>query len=275
VYSNGEEKLGLVLGDFCVNEKYRSLGPSLQLQRACVGMVSDAGFDFFYDFPSDAMMAIYRRLGIPQTGAMIRWTRPLRMEAKLERALRFKALSKSVAYLANSVLARRGWRGAKDACEVELHLGPCGQEFDQLDKQLQSSAGVQTARTAGYLNWRYFEHPNKAHEILTARRQGALIGYIVYTKDAEDANIVDLGAIEESAVIARLLSAAVDRLGSLGAAAVNLNAGDSHPWSDVFERSGFWKRESSPSVVYSSASSTISASDFQQNWHVMRGERES
>ena len=32
----GEREMGWVLGDFCIDSHYRSLGPALQLQRACL-----------------------------------------------------------------------------------------------------------------------------------------------------------------------------------------------------------------------------------------------
>src|SRR5215475_7474769 len=52
IYMNGEEKLSWVLGDFCVDPQYRSLGPALQLQRACLVAAEAAGLAFCYDFPS-------------------------------------------------------------------------------------------------------------------------------------------------------------------------------------------------------------------------------
>src|SRR5262249_14595697 len=35
VHVDGREKRNWVLGDFCLDEEFRSLGPALQLQRAC------------------------------------------------------------------------------------------------------------------------------------------------------------------------------------------------------------------------------------------------
>jgi hypothetical protein len=275
LYWDGKEKLGVVLGDFCMHERYRSLGPSLQLQRACLGVVDEHPFEFLYDFPSTSMMAIYTRLGIQQTGTLFRWAKPLRADARIEASLHSKTLAKGISFLVNAMLARRGWKGEKSACEVELHEGPCDDEFDRLNQRLQTRAGVQTARTAGYLNWRYFEHPRTVHEIIKAWRQGSLIGFVVYTKDPEDASIVDLSSTGESAVVAQLLAAAVERLRSLGATTVSLNAGDAHPWNEGIDRAGFWRREASPVVVYSQGASAISSRDFQHNWHLMRGERDS
>src|SRR3974390_952369 len=51
-YVNGNEVLGCVLGDFCVSKQYRSLGPAVQLQRACLSAIESGQFSFGYDFPS-------------------------------------------------------------------------------------------------------------------------------------------------------------------------------------------------------------------------------
>src|SRR5579872_1378480 len=67
LYFGAREGLGFVLGDFCMNEKYRSLGPSIQLQKACINGIGESPFDFFYDFPSPGMIAVYGRLGIRPT----------------------------------------------------------------------------------------------------------------------------------------------------------------------------------------------------------------
>ena len=86
------------------------------------------------------------------------------------------------------------------------------------------------------------------------------------TRSAEDASVVDLHAVEDEAVIGRLLSGAVERLRSLGAATVNLNAGDGHPWKNLFQRAGFSPRESSPLVLAIAAGVTVSPAEFQKNW---------
>ncbi len=129
-------------------------------------------------------------------------------------------------------------------------------------------------RTADYLNWRFLDHPNAAHEILTARRKGALIGYAVYTLDPQDATIVDVSSVEEPAVILRLVAGAVRRLGQLGAMTASMNAGEAHPWIRWFQRAGFRRRESSPMVVSALGGPAVAGLDFRRNWYVMRGERD-
>jgi len=271
----GNEKVGLVFGDFCLDPEYRSLGPALQLQRACLADASQPPFAFCYDFPSKSMMAVYKRLGITQCGTLVRWAKPLRTEGKLEPIIGSRPLARGLTSLADAALALRGWKGGKSACAIALHDGPFGAEFSELDEKLRAQPGARTLRTSEFLNWRYQSYPDKKHEIITARRAGALVGWVVFTRDEEDTSIVDLSSIEEPAVITRLLAAAVERLRHHRATTVSMNAGDKHPWSAIFHRAGFRPREESPVVVSVPSGGTLLLADFQEGWYVMRGERDS
>jgi len=74
---------------------------------------------------------------------------------------------------------------------------------------------------------------------------------------------------------AQLLTEAVERLRLRGAATVSLNAGEEHPWNELFERAGFRRRESSPLVAYARSGSALTSDAFQKDWYVMQGERDS
>src|SRR5262245_50888305 len=43
MHMSGREGLGWILGDFCVDDEYRTLGPAVQLQRACMSGLIAAG----------------------------------------------------------------------------------------------------------------------------------------------------------------------------------------------------------------------------------------
>ncbi len=273
-YFHGTERLGWVLGDFCLAEQYRSMGPALQLQRACMRSIEPPD-DFCYDFPSKSMMAIYKRLGVEQTSNLVRWARPLRVEDKLKSIVRSKSAARALSRIGNAVLDSRGWKGTKAACEIELHHGPCGEEFTVLDQSLRTIPGLRAARTAGYLNWRYLAHPSRAHSILVARQKGALVGYIVVRSEVENGRIVDIASLEQPAAIARLIDAAVGILRLGGAQTVSLAAGDGHPWGRLFERAGFRRRETSPIVVVSRRGATVKETDFKSQCYLMEGERDS
>lgn len=270
-----QERLGFVLGDFCVEGRYRSLGLSLQLQRACLAAIEKPSFDFLYDFPSRSMMAIYKRMNIEPCGQMVRWAKPLRAEEKLRRLIPFKSVARGLSVFVDPLLALRGPQDSESDCELHVHDGLCGQEFSQFDCLLCAQPGIRTVRDAVYLNWRYLSDLPAGYEILTARRAGKLVGFVVSTRNAKDASIVDLSSIDDVGVITRLLAGAVERLRVLGAATVSLNAGSAHPWNHLFERAGFRPREISPMVVAAAAGSSISTEEFNRNWFVMRGERDS
>jgi hypothetical protein len=274
IHLAGVEMSGWVLGDFCLEEKFRSLGPAVQLQRACLEAVASP-FEFCYDFPSQSMLAVYKRLGVQQTGCVVRWAKPLRVEQKLEPIIRSRKIAKTLGLIGNAVLVRRGYKGEKNGCEVTLHTGPCGEEFSVLDRTLAVGPGVRLARTAEYLNWRYLAHPSQAHEILTVRREGILVGYVVLISDPNIASIVDILAVEEPAIIALLLSAAVEKIRRRGAAAANLIAGDGHPLNGIFELAGFRRREASPFVVCTGRNPMVAETSFQRNWYLMHGDRDS
>jgi hypothetical protein len=51
---------------------------------------------------------------------------------------------------------------------------------------------VGVARTAEYLNWRYRGHFHNHHEFLVARRNGQLVGYLVFVADPVRAAGIDV-----------------------------------------------------------------------------------
>src|SRR5436190_1178944 len=68
----GETQSAWVLGDFCIDRQYRTLGPALQLQRLVLVSLSADEQAICYDFPSKAMMSIYGRLGVRTLGTHVR-----------------------------------------------------------------------------------------------------------------------------------------------------------------------------------------------------------
>jgi hypothetical protein len=271
---SGVEKEGWVLGDFCLDERYRSLGPALQLQRACLEVTRDSSGAFCYDFPSERMMAIYKRLGVTQTGIMVRWARPLRATRRIESVVRSKTLAKALAAPVEIALTYRGWKGDREAGDLQLHEGQCDEEFDLLNDRVCRMPGIFTIRTAKYLNWRYLANPTAKCEILTARREGALVGYAVFTSFGNEGRIVDLCSEDAPGLIGLLLAGVVQELSPRGIETISLNAWEFHPWSHVFERAAFRRRETAPVVTYAPQDSQMFGSKHQPSWYLMQGERD-
>ncbi len=251
MYLSGKEALSCVLGDFCISARYRSLGPALQLQRACLAEFNTGSLAFGYDFPSASMTAVYSRLGVEPRERVVRLAKPLCAERQIRKLVKSRPLVRGLSAVADSWLAFRD-RETQDGseCTIVPQAGACGEQFTALAEQVGTRYGVCVQRSAEYLNWRYRDHPFRRYEMLTARRDGALQGYAVFEQTAEDATLVDLFGLEEPEVLRSLIVHVVALLRERRAATVSAPLLASHPWVKLFTSLGFRSRESCPVVIY-------------------------
>lgn len=276
MYAGGMETSGGVLGDFCIQPHYRSLGPALQLQRASLQAAQSAGLLFTYDFPSASMLAVYKRLGVELQQKMIRLAKPLRADRKIAEILGGGPLARVLTVLANRVIDWRD-RGLKveDGWVIALAGATCGEEFSTLAQEVSGRYGVCVERSAEYLNWRYLAHPFRRHEILTARRQGRLGGYVTFTQNGEDADIVDLFGLYETEVFTNLLAGVVAILRQRGVVTISASVLATHPLVKWLEDLGFRRRESRPVMVQSPDRFQASPGTRRnQSWFLMGGDWE-
>lgn len=193
LYVGREERSGWVFGDFCVRDRYRSLGPALMLQRSLLQAVESGETPVGYDFPSLGMMAVYRRLGVTPAGWMIRLAKPLKVNRIVRQRIRPAALADTVSAFGNLLLTARNLRLKEDtSLTFELHERRCEEEFTCLAENLRDSYGPCVRRSADYLNWRYLENPYCNLRMITARRGGRLVGFAVFAQTDEAGVIVDL-----------------------------------------------------------------------------------
>jgi GNAT superfamily N-acetyltransferase len=277
LYTAQEEKTGWVFGDFCVSDRYRSLGPALLLQRALLQAVNSEGVALGYDFPSAAMMAIYKRLGVKPAGRMIRLAKPLRADRIVRRRIKSEALAAGVSALANILLSIRHCPSKKDSSiSFDSHDRRCDEEFTLLAERLGSLYGHCVRRCADYLNWRYLENPYCKLRMITARRRGRLVGFTVFAPVDQDGVIVDLFGENEPPMLLGLVQEASEHLKELGAMTLSAELMESHPWVPVFRRAGFLPRDEKPLVVYRSAIGGCRSDSFTgAGWCFMGGDRDS
>ncbi len=132
----GQEVNAWVLGDFCVEEQYRSLGPALKLQRTCIASISGGSGAFFYDFPNRRLLPVYTRLGLGSPRLMRRLVKVLRVDEKVERFLKPGPLARGVSAIANSLLARRRERrSCVGSVKFSLLNGRCEEDFALLERK--------------------------------------------------------------------------------------------------------------------------------------------
>lgn len=195
------------VGDFAVSAAFRSLGPAVQLQRATLEPVNQGELAFCYDCPPHAAgMATFRRLGLQPCVAIYRYALPLRVDARLRRKLGFEPLGLGAA---GNLLLRvyTNKSGTAQGLEIAEHSGPFGEEFSVLDDSLRQENVIRSRRSAAHLNWRYREDPLNIYRVLTVRRHGELIAYLVFSATAERLVIVDVFGMEFPQAAPALLEA--------------------------------------------------------------------
>ena len=199
------------VGDFAVPASHRSLGPALLLQRATFEPVNQGKLALCYDCPPPgAAMATFRRLGFESNCTMERYALPLRVDNHLSKHLGF-AVS-PLASAGNVVLRmyRRAGSRRRDF-EIIEHKEPFGDEFSLLDKQVGSTCAIRVQRSTAQLNWRYRENPLQGYCVLTARRKGELVAFIVFSVTDGTVRIEDLFGQDVSEAGVALLEAVVAR----------------------------------------------------------------
>jgi hypothetical protein len=270
----GRQKLSWVLGDFCVSDQHRTLGPALMLQRACLSGFEKQGVPLCYDFPSAAMMAVYRRLRLSPFQRLLRLAKPLRVDRKFKTLFGDSVASRALAQPANLLLrlAPMNNRG-NQGIEVALHGGGFGAEFTALSERIGDRYGIAMHRSADYLNWRYRAHPLSEFEVVTGGRNGRLLGYAIYQVVGADGYLLDLFGDAESGVLAPLVADSVASMRRHGAETVSASLVEGHPWRKIFHDQGFKLREESPMIV--AMTEDLQDSVAGTPWLFMSGDRDS
>lgn len=275
-YSGNDEILSWVLGDFCLDPQYRSLGPALQLQRACLSVLENSQGAFCYDFPSASMVAVYKRLGFSMAGQMLRLAKPLRVDRKVKEMIQNRAAQRVVASVGNTLLKIASPRAkADEALEISIQQGSCGEEFTTLAEEQRGNFRFCLQRSAAYLIWRYVSNPLAHHEIVTARRDGRLVGYVVWTNAGEDASIVDLFGEEDPGMVRRLVAEITTLAQKRRVITLSVSISESHPWLSLLSEMGFRLRDSVPVVVIPSKTFPHKIDPQLSGWCLMQGDRDS
>jgi len=267
---------GFVLGDFCLNPRYRSLGPAVQLQRACFEDANSGSGSVLYDFPSEGMLAVYRRLGLNSQHSMIRFAKPLGVRRKVAETVKFDSIARGISAVGDNLLAWRDRRlDSQFSSDIAFHEGPCGEEFSRLASRNPFKSALGVSRSASYLNWRFLRHPFLRYEILTACQRDELVGYLVFTQNGEDACIADLIWMDDTETLRALVSRVVQLLRTRGVMTVSLSMVASPTLARLFESMGFHKRDSCPALLWPPARDHDQTVIEENQWFLMDGDRES
>jgi hypothetical protein len=239
------------------------------LQRACLEGLATANAGVAFDLPSQAMLAVYKRLRIAPEAVMVRHAKPIRVDRQITGRVPVQAVAQGLSSLANLGLKWRDRLSKQSGCDIAIETGPWGEEFTVIGKNGTRRIGVCVARTAAYLNWRYRTHPQTQYEMLTARQDGELRGYLIQHRDSENCTIDDLLAPDDSTgrdLLAHTTSLAHERI----VHTISAPWLSTHPGRQLLEKCGFRARESQQVVLLkfplSSSAGTGGA------WHLSNGD---
>lgn len=276
VCASGRRQVGWVLGDFCLLPRYRSLGPAVKLQKACLAGLYSHTNPIIYDFPSASMAAIYERLGIKAHQRVVRLAKLVRVDSRAQRWIRPPRLARALSSVVNRGLAIQNHVPKippRDDSATSLHAGACEYEFTHLAKHVGATLGICLERSAEYLNWRYRQHPYRRYEIVTSRQHGLLAAYGVVSQKGPHLHLVDFfggqGAIRR--LLQGIVAIAMER--KLETVTVGVLA--AHPWTKIFLNAGFRQREESPAVTLCPAGRAMPPPDHDNGWFLTEGDRES
>jgi hypothetical protein len=276
IFCRKKELRGYVLGDFCIHPDRRSLGPALALQKKSLEDLFSEGAEYVFDFPSTSMLAIYKRLRIEPRESTIRFAKLLRADRQIQKRIPNRAAGRTLSVAANAALRMRDIRlGRSSSWAIAEETGPCGEEFTLAFRQWAPRVGTCPDRSADYLNWRFLQHPQRRYQILTARKDGRLCGYLIYHWAGEDATVVDLLAEEDQVIKALLVEtiAVMRRCGILTLSAPFLQ---SHAGREILENCGFQPRESAPVVTLALPwTANHQVGPGADCWYLTHGDRES
>lgn len=270
----GVARDGYVLGDFCLDRAYRTLGPAIQLQRACLAEIASHADSLAYDFPSGSMLAVYRRMGLETNARLVRFAKPLRLDQRIARRVPVRPLARAIAFAARVGLWARdfNFRPAK-GWVVEPFENEFGPEFSALMERAGTRDCVCIERSPDYLNWRYRHHPAVRHEVLTARRSGSLHAYLVFAQAGDQARVVDAFGADDPEILRSLLATAATRLRERRAQTLSFPLLSQDSWSEWLLRWGFRARESSGVVILPARVGNEARSRLA--WFLVDGDRES
>ncbi len=245
-----KKEIGWVLGDFCISDAYRSLGPALQLQRTCLEQVGLGTDSIWYDFPSRKMLAVYKRLKISSTQKMIRFVKPLRVNRRVRSFVKVDMLQKGLSFLGNVALNLTAKKvHVRQGLDFLPYKEECGDEFTALSEKMTGTIGNCLERSAVYLNWRYHSNPLYSCEFITARDNGLLKGYIVFSDMDGDARIFDIFGSDEEDVMLGLICQVMDRIRERGHESLTVSMVEGHHCIPFFVSCGFSPRDADPVII--------------------------
>jgi hypothetical protein len=254
IYLNGKLTVCGQVGEFVVDQGYRSLGPAVMLQRATFQPVDSGSVSLCYDCPPhDQGMSTFIRLGMRPSCELTRYAVLLRGDEVLGKRLGTRVFSKPLITSTNLLLNARLRNRDVPGIEIQHFDASFGEEFTHLDSVVACPDTIRASRSAEILNWRYRGRPQVKVDVLTARRNGELAAFlalIVYENHGHKrASICDLFGRDLEETGLALLSAAIEACRRKNVVCLEGHSSETSDLKPIFLAAGFRPREIAARIV--------------------------
>jgi len=277
----GEDTICWNCGDFSIDKKYRSLGVALKLRKAAKECVDKNEVSFLYAHPNDKMKIIHMKAGHHKLGEMVRYTKLLKTDRKVQEVVSNRILLGILITVGNVAMR---WADKKHKIasnhEFVIYKKNAGFRFDeQFDRLFKDNADNQLIcgiRNSEYLNWRYIDNPLYSTEVAVIVIGNKLAGYIVYFIENSVAVFKDIFCINDETIKKDIVSCWIQSMRERDVHSISVIFLDTNRWIKVFQDFGFVKREGTSSVFiypnsqYKFANYITNA----ENWYMTVGDRD-
>lgn len=189
--------------DLLVAKKHRLLGPAMRLHKSILSNLTQKDLCLIYAFPNSISEPLLLRSGYVILGPLERWTKTLFSEARIKSSFKIGLIAKPASYVLDLIL--RITSGEFTSRSPFVRTKEKRMDFDKRFDKFWAEASIQfgiiAERSSDYLNWRFRDSPHKTHRLFCLLdRQDDLYGYVVYYVKENSAVIVDMLALDPSAL---------------------------------------------------------------------------
>jgi hypothetical protein len=249
-YANGEANLRAgLMADYVVDTAHRSLGPALELMRACInGGITN--FDFLYGFPNRKAEAIFKRAGLLPLGQMAQYVKLVQSRDFLQKKIHKSCLT-LVTAIVDFALRAFDWiryslhRDSYQWRELTRFDAP----FDRFWKELQPQHKMIAERSHTMLSWRY-PMPSEGYRIFAAFEHNSdnLAGYIVWSQRNHEIYVRDF--LAKPTALGPLLQCFCWQMRQRSASRITLEFFGASQIAKALTKSGFRPRGNAPIFIF-------------------------
>lgn len=277
--SNGTSLRAGIAADLMVDQRHRSLGPSIFLQKGILGCLAETGIGVVYAFPNPKSVPMTRRIGYRQVAERVALVLPLRSEPFLRERISQAGARKLAALLVDMALYLRPrlFRPVPAAGFRQFTATSFDEAFDDIWSRIRSRFALIGEKTTVFLNWRYRDSPQEQYAVFGLRNQQGIAGYVVHFQRDQRIHIADFAWDSARISLEELLIRFARWSRSSGVAAVSIALAASPDLIRRWQSAGFLLREVvDPFFVFTPDSEPIciEAGPDCGSWYLVPGDND-